>query len=111
MSTENISAKSQALNIGITFYPSDADSTEPLINQAEKELFESKNEIRPPTYRTWNFYHSLIGLGMLDLAVIGVWKVYCRQGIVARDAIFYRQNGGRGFSMLKEQGIMPHTQS
>jgi len=51
-STENISAKNPALNIGIAVYPSDADSIEPLINQAEKELLESKNEIHPLTKRT-----------------------------------------------------------
>ena len=37
-STENISAKSPVLNIGIAVYPSDADSMELLIHQAEKEL-------------------------------------------------------------------------
>jgi two-component system cell cycle response regulator len=52
ISTENISAKSSALSLGIAVYPSDADSIEQLINQAEKELFESKNENHPPTYRT-----------------------------------------------------------
>ena len=49
---ENISAKSSALNIGIAVYPSDADSLDLLIHQAKKELFRSKNEIYPPTYRT-----------------------------------------------------------
>ena len=38
ISTENISAKSPALNIGIAVYPSDADSMDLLIHQAEKEL-------------------------------------------------------------------------
>jgi len=44
-STENTSAKSPAVNIGIAVYPSDGDSMDRLINQAEKKLFESKNEI------------------------------------------------------------------
>jgi diguanylate cyclase (GGDEF)-like protein len=52
ISTENISAKSSALNMGIAVYPSDADSIEPLISQAEKELFEPKNEIHSPTVTT-----------------------------------------------------------
>jgi two-component system cell cycle response regulator len=43
-STENISAKSPAIHIGSAVYPSDGDSMELLINQAEKKLFESKNE-------------------------------------------------------------------
>jgi len=45
MNTENISAKSLALHMGIAVYLSDADSMDLLINQAEKELFASKKEI------------------------------------------------------------------
>jgi diguanylate cyclase (GGDEF)-like protein len=50
--TENISAESPTLNIGIAAYPSDAESMESLINHAAKELSESKNKIHPPTHRT-----------------------------------------------------------
>jgi two-component system cell cycle response regulator len=44
ISTENISAESSVLNIGIAVYPADADSIELLLNKAEKELLESKNK-------------------------------------------------------------------
>jgi GGDEF domain-containing protein len=50
--TDNISAESPVLNIGIAVYPSDAESIESLINHAEKELSESKYEIHPPIYET-----------------------------------------------------------
>jgi diguanylate cyclase (GGDEF)-like protein len=43
-SSENIPAESSPLKIGIAVYPSDANSIEQLINQAEKGLFESKKE-------------------------------------------------------------------
>ncbi|MCP4296152.1 MAG: diguanylate cyclase, partial [Proteobacteria bacterium] len=49
ISTENISATSPVLNIGIAAYPSEAESMNQLIHQAEKELIKSKNEIHPPT--------------------------------------------------------------
>jgi two-component system cell cycle response regulator len=45
--TKNISAKSPAINIGSAVYPSDGDTMDLLIDQAEKKLFESKKEIRP----------------------------------------------------------------
>ena len=45
MNTENISEKKLALHMGLAVYPNDADSMDLLINHAEKELFESKNEI------------------------------------------------------------------
>ena len=44
-STENISEKNLALHMGLAVYPNDADSMDLLINHAEKELLESKNEI------------------------------------------------------------------
>jgi two-component system, cell cycle response regulator len=43
-SNENLSKKGLTVHIGTAFYPSDADSIEPLINQAEKALFRSKSE-------------------------------------------------------------------
>jgi two-component system cell cycle response regulator len=43
-SSGNIPVESAPLNIGIAVYPSDANSIEQLINQAEKGLFESKKE-------------------------------------------------------------------
>jgi GGDEF domain-containing protein len=45
MNTENISEKNLALQMGLAVYPKDADSMDLLINHAEKELLESKNEI------------------------------------------------------------------
>jgi two-component system cell cycle response regulator len=45
MNTENISEKNLALHMGLAVYPNDADSMDLLINHAEKELLESKNEI------------------------------------------------------------------
>ncbi|MGV7225107.1 MAG: response regulator [Nitrospinales bacterium] len=42
--SENISAESSPLNIGIAVYPSNADSIKQLINQAEKGLCESKTQ-------------------------------------------------------------------
>jgi two-component system cell cycle response regulator len=44
ISTDNISAESSVLNIGIAVYPADADSIGLLLNKAEKELLESKNK-------------------------------------------------------------------
>ena len=49
--TENISAK-KALHFGIAVYPSDADSMDLLIHQAEKKLLTSKYEFHPPTFIT-----------------------------------------------------------
>jgi hypothetical protein len=49
--TENISAESRVLNIGIAAYPSNAELIESLINHAAKELSASKNEIHPPIYK------------------------------------------------------------
>ena len=45
MNTENISEQNMILHIGLAVYPNDADSMDLLINHAEKELLESKNEI------------------------------------------------------------------
>ena len=45
VNTENMSGKNLALHMGIANYPNDAESMELLINHAEKELLESKNEI------------------------------------------------------------------
>ena len=42
--SENNSAKIATLNTGVAVYPSDADSIEPLINQAEKRLSEFKKK-------------------------------------------------------------------
>ena len=51
-STENIAAKSPAIHIGSAVFPSDGDSMDLLINQAEKKLFESQKEMQLSTYRT-----------------------------------------------------------
>jgi two-component system cell cycle response regulator len=47
ISSEDTSAEKSVLNIGIACYPSDADSFEALIDQAEKALLTSKNQNRP----------------------------------------------------------------
>ena len=51
-STKNTSVENSALNFGIAYYPSDADSIETLISQAEKELLRSNDEKRPLIYKT-----------------------------------------------------------
>jgi predicted signal transduction protein with EAL and GGDEF domain len=38
-------------SIGVAVYPSEADSIEPLINQAEKRLFESEKESQTLAYK------------------------------------------------------------
>jgi GGDEF domain-containing protein len=43
-SSGNNPVESSAVNIGISEYPSDADSMEQLINKAVEALFESKRE-------------------------------------------------------------------
>jgi two-component system cell cycle response regulator len=50
--SENISTKRPAINIGSAVYPSDGDSMDLLINQAEKRLFESQKEIQLPIDKT-----------------------------------------------------------
>jgi two-component system cell cycle response regulator len=45
MNIENMSEKNLALHVGLAVYPNDADSMDLLINHAEKELIETKNEI------------------------------------------------------------------
>jgi len=45
MNTENISEQNMILHMGLAVCPNDADSMDLLINHAEKELLDSKNEI------------------------------------------------------------------
>ena len=50
INSKDTSAENSALNIGIAHYPSDADSIETLIHQAESKLLGSKDKNRPPIY-------------------------------------------------------------
>lgn len=50
-SSDNNPAENLQFSIGVAVYPSDADSIEALINQAEKRLFESEKESHTLAYK------------------------------------------------------------